>query len=124
DSLYPFKIVAGATTQCKIWGDVPVGTEVTVHEDLDASVGSDAQYIDVSGNDSTITIQPGINTVTVTNTATGQLEICKARIEYANPKALTDNAQPYVQFTVDGKKIPLVRAGRCSMPLRVSVGNH
>jgi len=122
--LYPFKIVAGTTTQCKIWGDLPVGTEVTVHEDLGRSVGDDAQYIDVTGQDSTITVKPGINTVTVTNTAMGQLEICKARIEYANPKALTDAAQPFIQFTVDGKKIPLVRAGRCSMPLRVSVGPH
>jgi hypothetical protein len=124
DSVYPFKIVAGTTTQCKIWGDVPVGTEVTVHEDLDASVGSDAQYIDVSGNDSTITIQPGINTVTVTNTAMGQLEICKARIEFLDTHALTDAAQPFFNFLVDGKTKVQVRAGRCSMPLRVSVGNH
>ena len=81
------------------------------------------EFIDTTG-EGTITIRPGINTITVTNTAMGQLEICKARIEYANPKALTDAAQPYIQFTVDGKKIPLVRAGRCSMPLRVTVGSH
>jgi hypothetical protein len=125
DTLYPFKIVAGTTTQCKIWGDVPVGTDVTVSEDLDYSVGSDAQYIDVTGQDSTITIKPGINTVTITNTPMGQLEICKARIEYANPRALNDNAQPYINFRVDNQsKLIQVRAGRCSMPLRVSLGQH
>jgi hypothetical protein len=122
--LYPFKIVAGTTTQCKIWGDLPVGTDVTVHEDLQRSVDMDAQYIDVTGQDSTITIAPGINTVTITNQAMGQLEVCKARIEFLDKDALKDAAQPFIQFLVDGKKIPLVRAGRCSMPLRVTVGNH
>jgi hypothetical protein len=142
-----FKITAGATTQCKIWGDVPVGTDVTVDEvfaqdapaaplnTLSLNDLPSNEFIDVSG-EGTITIKPGINTITITNTAMGQLELCKARIgkkkDILNGQKddeLTDDAQPFINFTVDGKstwdgKKIQVRAGRCSLPLRVSVGNH
>jgi hypothetical protein len=128
---YPFSITAGAQTQCKIWGDLPIGTDVSVDE-LFAEDYQQVQaltplklielpsnaFIDTTG-EGTLTVKPGINTITITNQAMGQLEVCKAKI-----KDLNTNAQPYIQFTVDGKKIPLVRAGKCSMPLRVTVGNH
>jgi hypothetical protein len=129
-----FKITSGSTTQCKIWGDVPVGTDVEVNEVFakDAvalntltkleELPSD-DFIDVSG-EGTITIKPGINTITITNTAMGQLEICKARIQYLDKDALRDDAQPFFNFTVDGSKKVQVRAGRCAPPLRVNVGNH
>ena len=111
-------ITAAANTQCKIYGDLPLGTDVTVSEDLDHSVGAPGEFIDTTG-EGTVTIKPGINTITITNQAMGQLEVCKAKIDKLNT-----TAQPYIQFTVDGKKIPLVRAGKCSTPLRVTVGNH
>ncbi len=129
-----FKITAGSTTQCKIWGDVTIGTEVNVDEvfakELDTKTNlvkedglpSD-DFIDTTG-EGTITIRPGINTITVTNTAMGQLEICKARIQYLDDRALRDAAQPWFNFVVDGKTKVQVRAGRCAPPLRVSVGNH
>ena len=69
-------------------------------------------FIDTTG-EGTITIRPGINTITVTNTAMGQLEICKARIQYLDDRALRDAAQPWFNFVVDGKTKVQVRAGRC-----------
>jgi hypothetical protein len=122
-----FKIVAGATTQCKIWGDVTLGTEVEVTEDLDHGVGQLGEFIDTTG-EGTITIKPGINTITITNTPVGQLEICKAKIQYSDryshKTSLNDAAQPWFNFLVDGKTKVTVRAGRCAPPLRVSIGQH
>ncbi len=128
---YPFSITAGAQTQCKIWGDLPIGTDVSVDElfaedyqqvqtltpILIGDLPSNA-FIDTTG-EGTLTVKPGINTLTITNTAMGQLEVCKAKI-----KDLNTNAQPYINFLIDGTKKVQVRAGKCSMPLRVSVGNH
>ena len=111
-------ITAAANTQCKIYGDLALGTDVSVTEDLDHSVGAPGEFIDTSG-EGTVTIKPGINTITITNQAMGQLEICKAKIDKLNT-----NVQPYINFLVDGSKKVQVRAGKCSMPLRVTVGNH
>ena len=122
-----FRIVAGSTTQCKIWGDVTIGTDVEVTEDLDHSVGAEGEFIDTTG-EGTITIRPGINTITITNTAMGQLEICKAPIRGERKEAAglapVATLQPEFSFKVDGTKTVKVRAGKCSFPLRVSVGNH
>ena len=60
-----------------------------------------------------------VNTVTITNTAFGQIEICK------NPVAgLRPAAQPTFQFRIDNGGIISVRAGTCSPAKNVSVGNH
>ncbi len=74
-------ITAAASTQCVIVGYLPIGATVTVTEDIDHSSGGDGEFIDTTG-EGDITIAPGINTKTITNTAKGLLEICKAKIKY------------------------------------------
>ena len=64
-----------------------------------------------------ITIAPGINTITITNTAKGLLEICKHAIDGLR-------TQPTFQFRVDGGGLISVQAGKCTPPMRVSVGSH
>jgi hypothetical protein len=97
-------------TQCVVFGDFPVGDRVNVTE---ANPGPN---IDVTGGGTT-TIASGVNEVDFTNTATGLLEICKAKV--------TDvNTQPTFTFRVDGTLLS-IRAGTCTNPaLKVSVGSH
>jgi hypothetical protein len=133
DALVPAKgleIEAAATTQCKIEGYFPIGHTVDVRE-TNGLLGTDGvpvgtEYIDVSG-EGQVVIKPGINTITVTNTAKGLLEVCKAAVRFdggiraPGPVAI---AQPKFQFRIDGGAMFEVQAGKCSMPKRVSVGNH
>ena len=65
-----------------------------------------------------VLIKPGVNTITITNTAVGLIEICKVR-----SRASAD-AQPTFQFRIDSGAIITVHAGTCSPPSSVSVGNH
>jgi hypothetical protein len=99
-----------ASTQCVIVGSFPVGEQVRVSE---VSPGS---YVDVSG-EGVVTIASGINSITITNTAKGILELCKAAVA-----GLT--TQPSFRFRVDGGAIILVRAGACTLPMRVAIGQH
>ena len=116
-------ITAAAQTQCKIVGYFPIGSVVDVQETcgkvlpMEQPNGDDHcnEFIDVSG-EGEITIAPGINTVTITNTAKGLLEICK--------QLFLVTTQPTFRFRVDGGGVINVRAGTCSPPMRVSVGNH
>lgn len=103
-------ITAQASTQCVIVGDLPIGATVTLSEE------NPGQFIDSSGP-SSITLTSGINTATFTNTARGLLEVCKAPVRGIN-------VQPTFTFRIDGTGILSVRAGTCSLPQRVSVGNH
>jgi len=115
-------VTAAGTTQCAIFGNLPVGTVVRVEEvfgpdnpatpDIDES----GQFITQTGP-VTRTIGPGINTVTITNTAFGQIEICKDPV-----RGLT--TQPTFQFRIAGGGIISVRAGVCSPARNVSIGNH
>jgi hypothetical protein len=105
-------IIAASSTQCMIAGIFPIGSVVTVTED------APGDFVDVAG-EGPITIAPGINTKTITNTAKGLLEICKAPL----PRGEFQTTTPF-QFRVDGGTTISVRAGTCSLPLRVSVGNH
>jgi len=117
-------ITAQAQTQCVIVGNFPIGSTIDVEETcgvltagLQPIDGGDCnQYIDVSG-EGEITLAPGINTKTITNTAKGLLEICKAKVRGIN-------VQPTFQFRIDSGGIINVRAGTCTLPQRVSVGNH
>jgi len=66
----------------------------------------------------TTTIQNGTaNTVTITNTAFGQLEICKDPVAGVN-------TQPVFQYRIDNGGIISQRAGICGPARNVSVGNH
>jgi hypothetical protein len=106
-------ITAQATTQCVIVGNLPIGATVSLSEQ------NPGEFIDVSGP-SSITLAPGINTATFTNTARGLLEICKHAIADLN----RTTTQPTFQFRVDGGGLINVRAGTCTPPMRVSVGAH
>ncbi len=138
DPEYPYYlgdswITAAASTQCRIFGFVPIGTPIKVVEtfgddNLDTwKYDESGQYIDQSGPVS-LTIAPGVNTATITNTAKGLLEICKAPIRSRDivaaeaPTALA--TQPYFYFRVDGGAQIKLQAGKCTPPKRVSVGNH
>jgi len=115
-------VVANAsTTQCVIAGDFPVGTDVDVDEVFGSNEfgtsTDDGSFIDVSG-EGTVHINPGVNSITVTNTARGLLEVCKAKITYLT------GTQPTFTFVIDGSKTITVQAGKCSLPIRVSVGDH
>jgi len=102
---------------CVVIGDYPVGNTVTVTENLDHSVGAPGQFIETTG-EGTTTIQPGTtNTVTVTNTAKGQIEICKTRITYLT------GTQPTFTFRLDGMLVS-VQAGKCSTGRLVTPGPH
>jgi hypothetical protein len=114
-----FDIQAAATTQCRIVGNFPIGSTVNVTENLDHSPMAPGEFIDTTG-EGPVVIANGVNTVTITNTARGLLEVCKARIAYL----AATTPQPTFQFRIDGGAIFNVRAGTCSMPKRVSVGNH
>jgi hypothetical protein len=98
------------STQCVIVGSFPVGEQVQISE------VAPGNYIDVSG-EGIVTIATGINSITITNRAMGILELCKAPVA-----GLT--AQPTFRFRVDGGSIIPVRAGACTLPLRVAIGQH
>src|SRR4051812_43165319 len=78
-------ITAQAQTQCVIVGNLPIGSTVDVEETCGVLTGGlldggDCnEFIDTTG-EGDVTIAPGINTKTITNTARGLLEICKAPI--------------------------------------------
>jgi hypothetical protein len=103
-------ITAQTSTQCVVVGNLPIGATVSLSE------RNPGQFIDSSGP-SSITLRSGINTATFTNTARGNLEVCKALVSGIN-------VQPSFNFRIDGGGILSVRAGTCSAAQRVSVGNH
>ncbi len=104
-------ITAATSTQCRIVGDFPTGTEITVSE------RNPGAFVDSQGV-GTVRIGSGVSTLTVTNTASGVLEICKARID-----GLT--TQPTFRFRIDASSSTIsVQAGKCSMGQRVAIGTH
>ncbi len=113
-------ITAALSTQCVIVDDFPTGDVVTVVED------NPMPYSTVSCSPNPITIGPGINTVTCTNTAQGKLEICK----FLTDRLPTDLATTTLddrtfRFTVSGGVGTVnVRANRCSPPILVTPGTY
>jgi hypothetical protein len=120
------RIRASATsTQCVVVGTFPVGEQLEVDEvfsddlaeaDPDKAAALSSEFIDASG-EGTVTLGSGINSLTVTNRAVGLIEICKDPIAALN-------VQPTFRFRIDAGPIINVRAGACSVPLRVSVGQY
>jgi len=116
-------VQAGSTTQCTIFGNVPTGTVVQVDEvsgpDDPTTTPDDSNTSFITTTSpATVTITPATaNTVTITNTAFGQLEICK------DPVAGIAT-QPFFQYRIDGGPIISQRAGICGPARNVSVGNH
>jgi hypothetical protein len=101
---------SAAAGQCVIVGTFPVGEQVQVKE------VAPPDSVDVSG-EGIVTIATGINSITITNRAMGILELCKAPVA-----GLT--VQPTFRFRVDGGAVVPLRAGACTLPLRVAVGQH
>jgi hypothetical protein len=116
-------ITAAATTQCKIVGFFPIGSTVSVSENLGHGSGEPGEFIDTTG-EGDVVIAPGVNTKTITNTATGRLEVCKAAVRFAGAQAVVALVQPTFQFKIDNGAYFNVQAGKCSPPKKVSVGNH
>jgi hypothetical protein len=119
-------IQAAATPNCFIFGNYPVGNTVTVTENLDHSPMAPGEFIDTTG-EGTFPVASGVNQFDVTNTAVGQLEVCKARITYFDPPIGSEDRpgpQPTFRFRIDGGAIFSVQAGKCSPPKRVTPGSH
>jgi len=92
---------------CVVVGDYPVGSTVTVTENLDHSAGQPGEFIDTTG-EGTFPVQSGTaNEIHITNTARGLLQVCKATITYLT------GTQPTFRFRLDGGAIFTVRAGAC-----------
>jgi hypothetical protein len=108
---------------CKIFGTIPTGTVVQVDEvsgpDDPATTQDDSNTAFITTTSpQTTTIGPGTaNTVTITNTAFGLLEICKDAVAGVN-------TQPNFQYRIDNGAIITQRAGICGPARPVSVGNH
>jgi len=118
--LEQFSITAAGSTQCRIVNFFPIGTTVTVTENLAHGPGDPGEFIDTTG-EGDVVIAPGVNTRTITNTARGLLEVCKAPVRFNTTATVV---QPTFQFKIDGGAVFNVQAGKCSPPKRVSVGNH
>jgi hypothetical protein len=121
-------IASSANTQCVIVDDFPVGGQVTVDEFFGIQLGElqasdNGDYIKVDGEiteDNPLTIRPGINTVTITNTALGKLEICK----FVTDPLTSPESNHQFKFRVDGGAAIKVAANRCSTPMLVAPGPH
>ena len=127
------QITSSTTTQCKIVGEYPIGAELHIDE-LFANerilvpalnglyIGEllSEDYIKATG-EGTVVIKPGINTVTVTNTARGKLEICKFVTDAIEGNLLTREFTFNVSGGVGSVK---VRPGRCSPPILVTPGTY
>jgi hypothetical protein len=113
------------TTQCVIAGDFPTGHTVVVTENLPPAAFTAASgpgcAPDIGGNLAcSTTVAPGVNSVTVTNMAQGQIEICKRVTDtLAEPEA-----GRLFTFRIDGAQTVRVRPGTCSPPQLVPVGSH
>ncbi len=115
---------------CVIVGSYPVGSTVTVTENLNHNPGQPGEFIDTTG-EGTYTIVAGTtNEVDITNTARGLLEVCKARVAYFDTPRIVDGVpqgpsgpQPSFRFRVDGGAIFLVQAGAC-VKKTVTPGQH
>jgi YVTN family beta-propeller protein len=120
---------AGASGACKVFAvPLPVGSSATVTEEAMANVAADGKAVG-TGDSQQVTIQPGINNVTFTNQAYGQLEICKHVV--VNPAdtegegGLPNYSGIVFHFSVDGSKTLVdVAAGHCSFPIAVTAGTH
>ena len=119
DPLNPRVTASSAGTQCVIVDEFPIGNRVSVTE------LNPPPYSTVSCSPNPITMAPGINTVTCTNTAQGKLEICKflreVQPEPGFPNPLLERE---FFFRIDSGPLIRVRPGRCSPPQLVSVGTH
>jgi hypothetical protein len=110
---------ASANGACKVIpGVVPVGSTVTVTEEGMPWVGADGNDPG-TGDTKTVTITPGTNTVSFTNQAYGQLDLCKnmqTGDEAYNGTLFT--------FTVTGVASPVqFAAGQCSLPQVIPAGS-
>ncbi len=119
------RVQAASSTQCVVAGAFPVGETLAVDEvfledlvpsDPDRPLALSAEFVEASG-EGTVTIAPGVNSLTVTNRAVGLLEICKLPVP-----GLT--VQPTFHFRIDAGGVLSVRAGTCTSPRTVAVGEH
>jgi hypothetical protein len=116
------QIVASASPSgaCKnVTGQVPVGSQVSVTEASMPYVGADGGAPG-TGETQVVTVGTGINTISFTNQAYGQFEICKNIAAVAGDPSY---AGEVFSFKVNGDATPVqVAAGRCSPPTVLPAG--
>jgi len=122
--LGPVSVTAGSTTQCTIFGNVPAGTVVRVDEvfgpDNPNTLFDESGQFIRTNSPGTVTMGGSgttANTVTITNTAFGQIEICKDAVAGLA-------TQPTFNFRIDNGAMIAVPGNSCSNAVNVSVGNH
>jgi len=120
---YPSVVAPG----CVVVGSYPVGSTVTVTENLNHAAGQPGEFIDTTG-EATFPVQAGTaNEIHITNTARGLLEVCKARITYFDGnndgQRVSLAPQPVFRFRVDGGAIFTVQADSCAKR-SVAPGQH
>jgi hypothetical protein len=108
---------------CVVVGDFPVGSTVTVTENLNHGPGQPGEFIDTTGEGTFPVGGPGVNQIDITNTARGVLEVCKARIAYFDGLTGPYFPQPTFRFRIDGGALFSVQAGTCVVR-SVSPGEH
>jgi hypothetical protein len=122
-------VPAGSHSQCSIVGGsqtptpFPVGSKATVTET------NNAPFIDCGAGlatncKQTITIGPGVNEIHFTNTAFGQLEVCKYMDNYDPDfgQTFTFNYKNTADASIKGTVT--TTAGTCSFPQPVPAGNY
>ena len=125
---------AGSSGACKIVGDTdgygrfyatqfPVGSTVKAVESGTPFVSGDGGASGAKDTQSTPSgqIVGGINTITFTNTALGQLEICK---DVVDGYGLVPFTISYTQVDGSAKGSVTVDDGTCSLPQVVPAGNY
>jgi hypothetical protein len=101
---------SATSTQCAIVGFFPVGEQVQVSE------VAPGDYIDVAGE--------GVVTIATGSTRSRSPTAPRASSSSARRRSPGLTAQPTFRFRVDGGSIIPVRAGACTLPMRVAIGQH
>jgi hypothetical protein len=113
-------VTAGTSTGCTPFRILPIGTVVRVDEffgpDNPMTPFDESGQFITTTSPQTTTIGAGTaNSVTITNTAFGLIQICKNRV---------GGNQPTFRFQIDTGAIFNVPANGCASARQVSVGNH
>jgi hypothetical protein len=125
-------MATGQTVCAPFFPLLPVGTSVTITEDMNLSPANISPTVTgiippSANNGSTSTVAnlivaPGGTDAFFTNGALGYIEVCKNPIQNYGQDT-TAGAQPFY-YSIDGGPTFSVTAGNCSAPMQVAVGTH
>jgi hypothetical protein len=119
-------------TVCKPFATLPVGTYVSITEDMSLSPPDITSTVTGivppsanAGSTSTMAnliVAPGATDAMFTDGALGYIEVCKNPLQsYGQDKGAGNQPFPY---SIDNGPVFWVNAGSCSAPMQVAVGDH